>query len=37
MTVYHTIKVRKRTITNLNIITVEQFMKLMSFWEMFTQ
>ena len=25
------------TVTNLGIVTVEQFMKLMRFWEMFTQ
>ena len=37
MTVYHTFKVRQRTITNLDIITVEQFIKAMRFWKMFTQ
>ena len=37
MTADHTFKVRQRTITNLQIITVEQFMKLMRFWEMLTQ
>ena len=31
MTVYHTFKIRKRIITNLDIITVEQFMKIMHF------
>ena len=37
MTVDHTFKVRQETITNLDIITNEQFMKLMRFGEMFTQ
>ena len=36
MTVYHTFKVRKKTLTNLDIIMLVQFMKLMRFWEMFT-
>ena len=34
MTVYHTFKVTQR-VTNLDIITVEQFMKLMRFWSNF--
>lgn len=33
MTVYHTLKFRKKTITNRQIITVEQVMKLMLFWK----
>ena len=37
MTVYHTFKIRKKDITNFDIIMVEQFIKLMRFWEMFTQ
>ena len=35
-TVYHPFKGRKRTITNLDIITVEQFVKLMRFSKIFT-
>ena len=30
-------EVMKITITNFNIITVKQFIKLMRFWEMFNQ
>ena len=37
MTVYHTFKVRNRTINKIDIITAKQFVKLMCFWEMFTQ
>ena len=37
MSVYHTFKVRKGTVTNLAIVTIEQFMKLMRFSEMLTQ
>ena len=37
MTVDHTFNVTQGTITKLDIITVEQFMNLMRFWEMFTQ
>ena len=37
MTVDHTFNIRYGTITKLDIITIEQFMNLMRFWEMFTQ
>ena len=37
MTVYHTFKVGKGTVTNFDTVTTEQFMKLMCFWEMFMQ
>ena len=33
MSVYRSVKVTKRTVTNLDVITVEQFMKLMRFGE----
>ena len=37
MTFDHACKIRQRAISNLDIITVEQLMKLIRFWEMFTQ
>ena len=37
MTAYNFFKVRKRTVTNLDIIKVERFVKLICFWEMFAQ